>query len=87
MLYFTTSIHNKFISKNKVHVLVPWHPFSLNIIFIEFRMSGIKEYNLSGRFNSYVFKEGRQDGRQAGKKFSNNSGTYQNCLSNNSGAY
>ena len=46
--------HNKFISKNKVHILVPWHPFSLNIIFIEFRMSGIKEYNLSGRFNSYV---------------------------------
>ena len=35
---------NKFIPKNKVDILVPWHPFSLNIIFIEFRMSGITEY-------------------------------------------
>ena len=54
--------HNKFISKNKVHILVPWHPFSLNIIFIEFRMSGIKEYNLIQFI--CLRKEGRTDGRQ-----------------------
>ena len=52
-------------------------------------MSGIKEYKyiIYQVGSIHMSKEGRQDGRQAGKKFSNNSGTYQNCLSNNSGAY
>ena len=35
--------HN-FILKNKVDILISCHPFSLTFIFIEFRMSGIKEY-------------------------------------------
>ena len=77
--------HNKFISKNKgSYSLFPDIHLVLNIIFIELRMSGIKEYNLIQFI--CLRKEGRT-GRQAGKKFSNNSGTYQNCLSNNSGAY
>ena len=43
VLKWSIQLQNKFISKNKHHILIPWHPFHANINFIEFRMSGMKQ--------------------------------------------
>ena len=47
-------------SENKVHILIPWHPFDIKINFIEFRMSGISKFRSKYKTGSTRFSSARE---------------------------
>ena len=56
-IYSHTSL---FFSENKVHILIPWHPFDIKINFIEFRMSGISKFRSKYKTGSTRFSSARE---------------------------